>query len=27
MTDFADKIIDHYERHAINWDADRRRAP
>lgn len=25
MTSLADRIIDHYERHAANWDADRRR--
>jgi SAM-dependent methyltransferase len=26
MTDLADKIIGHYERHAIEWDADRRKS-
>ena len=25
--DFADRIVDHYERHARQWDADRRMAP
>jgi SAM-dependent methyltransferase len=25
MTDLADRIIDHYERHAAAWDADRNR--
>jgi SAM-dependent methyltransferase len=25
MTDLADKIVGHYERHAIEWDADRRK--
>jgi trans-aconitate methyltransferase len=24
MTDFAERIIDHYERHALEWDGDRR---
>jgi trans-aconitate methyltransferase len=26
MTDFADKITGHYERHAAAWDADRRKS-
>jgi trans-aconitate methyltransferase len=26
MIDLADEITAHYERHAINWDADRRRS-
>lgn len=26
MEDAADRIVDHYERHALSWDADRRAA-
>lgn len=26
MRDLADRIVDHYERHALEWDADRRKA-
>lgn len=26
MSDFADRVIGHYERHAREWDADRRKA-
>jgi ubiquinone/menaquinone biosynthesis C-methylase UbiE len=26
MNDFADRIIGHYERHATEWDADRRKS-
>jgi len=26
MSEFADRIIGHYERHAIAWDGDRARA-
>jgi 2-polyprenyl-3-methyl-5-hydroxy-6-metoxy-1,4-benzoquinol methylase len=26
MTELADRIAEHYERHAIAWDADRRKS-
>ena len=26
MSDLADRIVSHYERHATEWDADRRRS-